>query len=132
MRTRSQRLPQDVVEALRAYLPPGFDFAAVRIRTGVPRWAAGNPLAVTVRNTIYFAPGCFDAQSPEGVALLVHELAHVEQFRRLGFAGFVLRYLAAYAANRLRGHRPHAAYLHIPLEIAARERARSCNQATPA
>jgi len=123
VRVRSQKLSDEVAGTLRPYLPPGFDFAAVRIRVGVPLWAAGKPLTVTLRNTIYFAPGRFDPSSREGIALLVHELAHVEQFHRLGLVGFTLRYLASYAANRLRGQRPHAAYFHIPLEIAARERA---------
>ncbi len=56
--------------------------------------------------------------------LLAHELVHVQQWSRLGVAGFLCRYLGAYAKSlaRLRDH--HAAYLAIPLEVEARERAR--------
>jgi hypothetical protein len=51
--------------------------------------------------------------------LLRHELVHVEQYRRLGVAGFLLRYLASYAGLRLRGHAHLAAYRRIPFEIEA-------------
>ncbi len=56
--------------------------------------------------------------------LLAHELVHVQQWSRLGVVGFLRRYLGAYARNlaRLRSHR--GAYLAIPLEVEARERAR--------
>ncbi len=56
--------------------------------------------------------------------LLAHELVHVQQWARLGMVGFLRRYLSAYARNlvRLRSHR--GAYLAIPLEVEARERAR--------
>ena len=114
-------LDQDVVRALRPYFPIDFDFAGVRVRTGVPRWAAGRPAAMTFRHTVYFAPGCFEPSSTEGIALLAHELAHVEQFRRLGTLRFAARYLGAYLKSRLRGRTPHAAYTEIPLECAARD-----------
>ena len=56
--------------------------------------------------------------------LMAHELVHVQQWDRLGAAAFLARYLSAYGRNlvRLRRHRP--AYLAIPLEVEARERAR--------
>lgn len=56
--------------------------------------------------------------------LLAHELVHVQQWSRLGRAGFLRQYVGAYARSlaRLRNHR--AAYLAIPLEVEARERAR--------
>lgn len=51
--------------------------------------------------------------------LLRHELVHVEQWRRLGFAGFVRRYVGAYLRWRLRAHGHWAAYRRIPLEVEA-------------
>lgn len=48
-----------------------------------------------------------------------HEAQHVRQWRRLGVVGFLLRYLGAYAALRLRGHPHWAAYRRIPLEVEA-------------
>ena len=51
--------------------------------------------------------------------LLRHEHVHVEQWRRLGFIGFLRRYLGAYLRWRLRGHGHWDAYRRIPLEIEA-------------
>ncbi len=56
--------------------------------------------------------------------LLRHELAHVDQWRRLGAAGFLRCYLGAYLGWRLRGYGHKAAYLRIPLEVEAEEVAR--------
>ena len=51
--------------------------------------------------------------------LLLHEGVHVQQWRRLGVAGFLLRYLAAYLRWRLRGYGHRGAYRRIPLEVEA-------------
>lgn len=51
--------------------------------------------------------------------LLVHELVHVRQWRELGLVGFLVRYVGAYVAWRLRGYGHWAAYRRIPLEIEA-------------
>ncbi len=51
--------------------------------------------------------------------LLRHELVHVRQWRRLGVAGFGVRYLGAYARWRVRRYPHWAAYRRIPLEIEA-------------
>jgi hypothetical protein len=57
--------------------------------------------------------------------LLRHEEGHVHQWRQLGVARFLTRYLAAYLRERLAG-RPHwAAYRRIPLEIEAEWAART-------
>jgi hypothetical protein len=54
--------------------------------------------------------------------LLAHELVHVEQWRELGAARFLVRYLGDYARHRAAGlgHRP--AYAAIGLEVDARAR----------
>lgn len=59
--------------------------------------------------------------------LLRHELVHVRQWRRLGFAGFLRRYLGAYLGARFRGYSHWAAYRRIPLEIEAEWVARRTN-----
>jgi hypothetical protein len=51
--------------------------------------------------------------------LLRHELVHVRQWRRHGVIGFLVRYLGAYAAGRLRRKGHTGAYLRIPFEIEA-------------
>lgn len=56
-------------------------------------------------------------------ALIAHELVHVEQWRDQGRIGFLVRYLTAYLVSRGRGAAHGAAYLAIPAEQEARERA---------
>ncbi len=53
-------------------------------------------------------------------ALLAHELVHVRQWRELGAARFLWRYLGAYARNRVAGLGHQQAYEAIPLEVEAR------------
>jgi hypothetical protein len=52
--------------------------------------------------------------------LIAHELVHVRQWRQIGSARFLVRYLGAYAGGRRRGLGHHAAYEAIPLEAEAR------------
>ena len=65
-----------------------------------------------------------DDQSGRRV-LLAHELAHVEQYARLGAVRFLRRYVGEYARNlwRLRNHR--RAYEAISFEVEARAAADS-------
>jgi uncharacterized protein DUF4157 len=56
--------------------------------------------------------------------LLRHELEHVRQWRALGPAGFLRRYVGAYLHWRLRGYGHWAAYRRIPLEVEAEWAAR--------
>ena len=51
--------------------------------------------------------------------LIAHELVHVRQWRDLGVAGFLRRYLGAYFRWRLYGYGHWAAYRRIPLEVEA-------------
>ena len=89
----------------------------VRI-VAVPLLAPGADV-MTLGSTVLVRRGHEDSRR-----LLAHELAHVQQWSRLGPSRFLTQYLGAYARNlaRLRSHRP--AYLAIPLEVEARERAR--------
>jgi hypothetical protein len=52
--------------------------------------------------------------------LIAHELVHVRQWRELGAARFLARYLGAYTRGRWRGLGHRAAYEAIPLEAEAR------------
>ncbi|MCA1580996.1 MAG: DUF4157 domain-containing protein [Acidobacteria bacterium] len=55
-----------------------------------------------------------------GARLIAHEIAHVGQFARHGFLGFLFRYGGAYVKGRLRGLGHSAAYGRIPFEVEAR------------
>jgi len=71
-------------------LEPGFrqameslfraDFSGVRVHEG-PAARAMGALAFTLGEQLHFAPGLYDPESREGVALLGHELTHVVQQR---------------------------------------------------
>lgn len=56
--------------------------------------------------------------------LIVHELTHIEQWRRLGPVRHSVQYLTDYARSLLSGHSPHDAYRAIRLELEARQTAR--------
>ena len=58
-------------------------------------------------------------RAAEDAHLLAHEVVHVRQWRRLGPAGFLRRYLGSYLRWRLRGYGHWAAYLRIPQEVEA-------------
>lgn len=53
-------------------------------------------------------------------ALVAHELVHVRQWRELGAARFLWRYLGTYARGRAAGLGHQQAYAAIPLEVEAR------------
>jgi len=56
----------------------------------------------------------------ENDAVLVrHEAEHVRQYRQLGLAGFLVRYVADYGRWRLRGYPHWSAYRRVGFEIEA-------------
>ena len=57
--------------------------------------------------------------------LIVHEIAHIEQWRRLGAVGWARSYLGDYLRGRRSGMAHDAAYRSIGLEVEARDVARS-------
>jgi hypothetical protein len=77
--------------SVKAKLDPllGFDTSAVRVHVGpaaaLAARAVGAEAFVTGRD-IYFNEGRFDPSSPEGLALIAHELAHVVQQSRGGLS----------------------------------------------
>ncbi len=69
-------------------------------------------IAVTLGDTIYLR-GSFDRLPP---SLLAHELAHVRQFRRLGWVGMTAEYGRLWVSHGYRAH---------PMEIEARSMERN-------
>lgn len=86
----------------------------------VSRLVAPGAAATTLGRFVFVRPDAVD--SPR---LIAHELVHVRQWRALGIAGFLQRYLRAYLGWRLRRYPHWAAYRRIPLEIEADWVARS-------
>ncbi len=108
---------------------PHTDPADVPVRVG-PRWYrrcwADRIDAVTLPwGGISLTPEVWTrlvtpAEAPRCGALLVHELAHIEQCRRDGPVRHSARYAVAYLAGRLRGLGHWDAYRAIPAEVEAR------------
>ncbi len=63
-----------------------------------PQVAGTEITATTIGDTIYFRrPEGFDPHSPSGLALLAHEIRHVEQYREHGgVVGFAIDYVRQY------------------------------------
>jgi len=59
--------------------------------------------------------------APQDMALIAHELVHVEQYYRLGVDRFIIKYFSEYLKYRLGGYKDGAAYRKISLEQEARD-----------
>lgn len=94
-------------------LVPPADVARARV-VEVPRLTPG-VAAMTVGRLILLR-----RDHAADTALVAHELVHVRQWRELGAARFLWRYLGAYARGRAAGLRHEQAYQAIPLEVEAR------------
>src|SRR5437764_1501404 len=65
----------------------GIDLAGVRVHTGAHAGRVAAELgarAVTIGDDIFFAAGAYDPESPAGIELIAHEIAHVAQQQRGG------------------------------------------------
>lgn len=99
---------------------PGLDLNSVRVHEGIPWYVTMDADAYTDRHHIYFAPGKYDPGTPEGIALIGHEVMHCWQYFRHG----KWRFRAAYGgcwARKLVEHRSwNYAYFLNPFEVEAR------------
>ncbi len=115
-RVRGRPLPSPVRAWLAPHLPAA-DLDRARLVDGLPAWTRLAPIrirAITLGGTIHLREGV-ETESAS-TALLAHELCHVRQWRELGPARFLSRYLGAYLRNRMRGMGRAEAYRRIPLE----------------
>lgn len=71
-------LPDAVRTKMESFF--GADFSDVRVHVG-PEAPSIGALAFTMGSSLYFAPGQYNPDSPQGQALLGHELTHVIQQR---------------------------------------------------
>ncbi len=122
-----------------AGLMPRVDASQVKVKVASPLfrrfWAKGIA-AVSLPFGIYVQPAIMErfrtGTDPEGSGrLIVHELMHLEQWRRLG----AFRHLTQYGGDYLRGRWKRLghweAYRAIRLEVEAREVAASVPQGRP-
>jgi hypothetical protein len=110
------RLSTEVTGALQPWFP-WLQPDRVRIVSGGPvGWFVGSVLrkrAMTFSPFIFFRYGAYDGSSLSSVALLAHELKHIEQYRRDGHPRFLVRYFWDLTCSRFRYSRD------LPLEAEA-------------
>ena len=114
-------------------LIPRVDPALVKVRVAAPwfrrMWAKGIA-AVCLPNGIFVQPATMDrfragAEPERSGRLIVHELMHLEQWRRLGGIRHVSQYVGDYVRGRYRRLGHWESYRAIRLEVEAREAASS-------
>ena len=71
--------------------------------------------AITFGDNIYFAKR-LDQSNVFDVALIGHELVHVEQYKKLGMIRFLIRYLFEFVMNLAREKNCKRAYMAISFE----------------
>jgi hypothetical protein len=102
---------------------PRVDPARVPVRAA-PRWFravwARGISAVAMPWAVYLHPRHLDRPSGDLGRLIVHELTHVDQWRRLGLLRWARAYLGDYLRGRRRGMSHEEAYRRIALEVEAR------------
>ncbi len=114
-----------------AGLMPHVDPAAVKVKVAGrwfrKLWFKGIG-AMTLPNAIYVQPAVMDhfragSEPDRWGRLVVHELMHAEQWRRLGVLRYTTRYLGDYLRGRFRRRGHWDAYREIRLEVEARDAA---------
>lgn len=71
--------------------------------------------AITFGDKIYFAER-LDQSNFFNMALIGHELVHVEQYKKLGMVRFLIRYLLEFVVNLRKERTCRKAYMAIPFE----------------
>lgn len=110
------RIPATVTDTLQPWFP-SLPFDTVRIFTRGPVcWFVRAVLrrgAMTFSPFIFYGRAAYDPTSLSSVALLAHEMKHIEQYRRYGHLGFLGRYFWHAARNGFHYSR------RLPLEAEA-------------
>ncbi|MCP4303287.1 MAG: hypothetical protein GY926_11995 [bacterium] len=112
-----------------ATIMPRVDPATVKVRVAPPwfrrLWAKGI-VAVALPTGVYVQPIVMErfragAEPERWGPLIVHELMHIEQWRRLGAIRHVAQYVSDYVRNRFQGYGHWESYKAIRLEVEARD-----------
>lgn len=94
--------------------------SGVEVRFGFPFWlrpfVRSGVAAITFGRRVYLDPAVAALPESRVLAILGHEIVHVNQYRRHGVAGFLARYAFEYLRNRKRGLSRYRAYREIGFE----------------
>ena len=114
-----------------AQLMPRVDPATVRVRVA-RRWFrrlwAKGIVAVALPTGIFVQPGVMErfrsgSEPDRWGPLIVHELMHIEQWKRLGAFRHITQYVGDYLRSRFQGYGHWESYRAIRLEVEARDAA---------
>jgi hypothetical protein len=82
---------------------PGFDMQSVSLIEAWPMKALIRDVlrqgAMTISPFVFYGKASFKAGDPQSLALLAHELRHIQQYRSMGHLGFLKRYFLDKAKN---------------------------------
>ncbi len=114
-------------------LMPHVDPTTVRVKVASAwfrRFWAKGIAAVALPTGVFVRPGVMErfrsgAEPERSGRLIVHELMHIEQWRRLGAVRHITQYVGDYLRHRLRGFGHWEAYRAVRLEQEARAAASS-------
>ena len=118
----------DLDDGLIRSVLPRVNPERVRIRVG-PIWFRAvwgrRIAAVALPWGIYVRPPVMNrlvtgAEPLRNTKLIVHELVHIEQWRRFGAVSLIVRYLGDYLHSRIRGKSHWEAYRGVRTEVEAR------------
>ena len=100
----------------------GVNMDKVRVHEGLPAYVVGDQPFYTEGNDIYYKKGHYDPNTVGGLAVIGHEVTHVEQYAKLGTVTFQAQYLREYGKLRSLGLDHDSSYRGISLEVEARKR----------
>lgn len=107
------------IESALPHVDPGTVDVRPASRAFRATWAKGI-VAVAMPWAVYVHPAVLARPPAEIARLIVHELVHIDQWRRLGWAGHLRSYVGDYLRGRRAGHGHWRSYRDIGLEEEAR------------
>jgi len=95
------KLPPCAAQTLERWLSSADLARANLVCSGLPARLVKrlNRAGITLGKTVLFGEGHYNPFSPEGLALMAHELKHVEQYGKEGTMGFLAKYLWHWVAQ---------------------------------
>ena len=99
-RRRERPLSEDELRLYRPHFPPEVLEAARIVDGHVPFWLRPSMAAVVLGSRIHFRAGVYLPGTVHGIALLAHELTHVQQFLRgMTMLGYLWQSRRGYRRN---------------------------------
>jgi hypothetical protein len=96
------KIDADTADKLQRWFP-GFDMQSVTLIEAWPMKALIRDVlrqgAMTISPFVFYGKASFKTGEPQSLALLAHELKHIQQYRSMSHFGFLKRYFLDKAKN---------------------------------